>query len=152
MATEVSTSDPQAYAEYLNRVRPRLIQSEAEFDAVQRLMDQLMETPTRSPEDDAFLDFLTRLLLEWERGKYPEPSPAPLEILRNLLADDGYRQADLVGPVFPTKSRASEVLSGKRPLTYNYVDRLAAFFHVPPSLFFPRNELGSPPECGEDLG
>ena len=40
------------------------------------------------------------------------------------------------GPVFATKSIASEVLNGKRRLTYDHVDRLAQFFHVSPSVFY----------------
>ncbi len=46
-------------------------------------------------------------------------------------------QSDLVGRVIPTKSIASEVLRGKRRLTYVHVEKLAHVFHVSPAVFFP---------------
>jgi HTH-type transcriptional regulator / antitoxin HigA len=73
---------------------------------------------------------------EWEADKYPLPPVSPLDMLRSLIEDNGLRQRDLVGPVFPTEPIASEVLNGKPKLTYHFVERLAAFFHAPPSVFF----------------
>ena len=57
--------------------------------------------------------------------------------IRALMQERNLRQADLVGPVFPTRSRASEIMAGKRALTYEYVRRLAEFFQVSPALFYP---------------
>lgn len=56
---------------------------------------------------------------------------------RELLLTHGLRQIDLVGPVFPTRSVASAVLAGKRPLSYQTVRKLSAFFHVPADVFYP---------------
>jgi len=53
-----------------------------------------------------------------------------------LLEDNGLRQTDLVPHVFPIESVASEVLAGKRKFTYDSVDRLAEYFHVPADLFY----------------
>lgn len=133
-------AEAQSYLEALNHTKPRLIRSEYEAEAVQEQIDALMVNRDRSPEDQEYLTFLTRLLLIWEDGRYPPIHVDPLEVIKNLLADNGLRQADLVGPVFPTRSRASEALSGRRPLTYRYVERLATFFHVSPDIFFPPAE------------
>jgi HTH-type transcriptional regulator/antitoxin HigA len=130
-------AEGRSYLETLNHVKPRLIRSEYEAEAVQEQIDALMENRDRTPEDQEYLAFLTWLLLIWEDGKYPPIHVEPIEVIKNLLADNGLRQADLVGPVFPTRSRASEALSGRRSLTYQYVERLAAFFRVSPNLFFP---------------
>jgi len=51
---------------------------------------------------------------------------------------DGRRQVDLVGPVFPSASAASDFLAGRRPLSYERVRKLATFFHVSPAVFFSR--------------
>ena len=57
-------------------------------------------------------------------------------MVKALLETHDLRQQALVGPVFPTKGIASEVLSGKRKLTYDFVERLARFFQVSPEIFF----------------
>jgi antitoxin component HigA of HigAB toxin-antitoxin module len=62
---------------------------------------------------------------------------APQEIVRTLLEDNGLRQADLVGPVFPSRSAVSDFLAGRRPLSYERAGKLAAFFHMSPAVFYP---------------
>ena len=54
-------------------------------------------------------------------------------------------QQALVGPVFATKSVASEVLNGKRRLTYGHVDKLARMLKVPTGVFFPTTGSSLPP-------
>ncbi len=39
-------------------------------------------------------------------------------------------------PIFKTKSITSAVLNGKRRLTVEQINKLAAFFHLPHALFF----------------
>jgi len=39
-------------------------------------------------------------------------------------------------PIFKTKSIVSAVLNGKRQLTTEHIDKLAAFFRLPHGLFF----------------
>lgn len=94
----------QSYLEALNRVELRLIHTTQEAEAVQVQIDALMENRDRLPEDQDYLAFLTRLLLIWEDGKYEPIHVEPIEVIKNLLADNGLHQADLVGPVFPTRS------------------------------------------------
>lgn len=125
------------YAAYLSQVRPRLIQSDEEADAVQELLDSTFDKPNRTEDDRQFIAFLGRLILAWETGKYPPIESAPLDILHSLIEENGLKQRTLVGPVFPTDGIASEVIRGKRKLTYEFVERLSQFFHVSPSLFFP---------------
>jgi HTH-type transcriptional regulator/antitoxin HigA len=51
------------------------------------------------------------------------------------------KQKDLV-PIFKPKSIVSAVLNGKRSLTAEHIDKLAAFFHLPHGLFFEPIEDG----------
>jgi antitoxin component HigA of HigAB toxin-antitoxin module len=46
----------------------------------------------------------------------------------------GLRQRDLI-PVLGSSSAASDVPDGKRALSKTHVRKVAAFFHVPASLF-----------------
>lgn len=127
------------YAELLQQVVPRPIETEEEAERYTRIIDALVDQPQPLTDDQRdFIALLSLLLEEWEAGWETWPDIPPHEIVKALIEDNGLRQRDLVGPVFPTEGIASEVLSGKRKLTYNFVQKLSIFFHVSPEIFFPR--------------
>jgi HTH-type transcriptional regulator/antitoxin HigA len=129
---------PKSYVELLTEVQPRPISSEEEADAIQAVIDTFIDKPDELTDDEQdFLSLLGDLIYAWEQGRYGLPSVPPLQMLRTIMADNGVRQVDLVGSVFPTRSVASAVLSGKRKLSYDTVGRLAKYFRVSPALFYP---------------
>jgi HTH-type transcriptional regulator/antitoxin HigA len=130
------TETPHSYADLLAQVQPRSITNEEEAAHVQRQIDRLIDQPERSAAEEALLSLLGDLVQAWEAGRYDLDAPSPAESIRALLEAHGLEQRDLVGPVFATKSIVSEILGGKRRLTYEYVERLAHFFHVSPSVFY----------------
>ncbi|MGI8968147.1 MAG: helix-turn-helix domain-containing protein [Chloroflexota bacterium] len=80
---------------------------------------------------------LGQLVYDWD-AEHEEPIRAtPREVVAALLEANGMRQGALVGPVFPNRHAVSAFLAGRRPITYDRAARLAAFFHVSPSAFFP---------------
>jgi antitoxin component HigA of HigAB toxin-antitoxin module len=127
---------PESYAALLAEAQPRSITNDAEAAAIQARIDRLIDKPEHTADEDALLSLLGDLLLAWEGDRYDLLAPTPAEAIRALLDAHGYEQQDLVGPVFATKSIASEVLHGKRGLTYAHVGRLARFFHVAPTVFY----------------
>ena len=140
--TTGTRSSSRSYADLLLTTLPRPIKSEEEAAAIQRQIDALIDQPTPLTEDERdFLALLGALVALWEDGRVELPEVAPHEIVKALIEDNGLRQKDLVGPVFPTESVASEVLSGKRKLTYDFVARLADFFHVSPTIFYPSPQI-----------
>lgn len=130
------SSTRHSYDELLSLGRPRSISNEDEAAAVQAQIDVLIDRGEQTEAESEYLSLLGDLIWVWEQGKYERPRLSPIEMVRSLLEDGGYRQKDLVPTVFPTTSIASAVLNGKRRLTYDYVQKLAEFFHVSPSLFF----------------
>lgn len=134
-------TEAMTYSEMLARYAPRPIYTEEGADRIQELIDALIDKPTTLTEDEQdFLTLLGALMFLWEDGRYDlEPSGPPHEAVKTLLELRGLRHVDLVGPVFPTASVASVILSGKRPLTYEYVRRLSEFFDVPADVFFPKD-------------
>ena len=125
------------YTDLLAEAVPHPIHSEEEADAIQERMNALLDKrETRTEDEENFLELLGALMFLWEDGKYELPAAEPHERVRALLEDNGLRQKDLVPHVFPTESVASEVLAGKRKFTYDSVDRLAEYFHVPVDLFY----------------
>ncbi len=134
--TEAATS----YLDLLITYQPRHIRSEAEADRIQGLIDELIDKGNLSADERDFLLLLGSLIALWEEDREAMPDIAPRELVKALLEARELPRQALVGPVFPSKSVASEVLNGKRTLTYDFVARLAAFFAVSPAFFFPPSE------------
>jgi HTH-type transcriptional regulator/antitoxin HigA len=76
-----------------------------------------------TPESDR-LELLTVLIEAYENTKYPIEPPDPIDAILFRMQEKGLKQADLV-PYFGTRSRVSEVLSRKRPLTVIMIRALA---------------------------
>lgn len=136
-------SEASNYAELLVQTLPRSITTESEAEAIQRRIDALIDRAESLTEaEQELLSLLGDLIFAWEDGKYDLPEVPPHEIVKALLETHGLHQKDLVGPVFPTEGIASEVLHGKRGLTYDYVQRLATFFRVSPAVFYSEEGTG----------
>lgn len=130
------TERHRSYTELLAAGQPRSITSDEEADRIQKQIDALIDKGQLTQDEEEYLSLLGDLVAAWEEGRYQWPKLSPVEMLRILMEDNGLRQADLVGSVFPTASIASEVLNGKRNLTYEFVERLTRFFHTSPAVFF----------------
>ncbi|WP_017740628.1 hypothetical protein [Scytonema hofmannii] len=55
------------------------------------------------------------------------------------MAELNLRQKDLV-PIFKMESIVCHGLNGKRKLTLEHIQKLADYFHVSPTVFFPVNQ------------
>lgn len=90
----------------------------------------------RTPEEDALLDVLTDLIEKFESKKHRglRQDPAPHEILRFLMEQNGLAQKDL-WTLLGGKSHTSEILSGKRKVSNRQAGLLGKRFHVSPGLF-----------------
>jgi HTH-type transcriptional regulator/antitoxin HigA len=58
-----------------------------------------------------------------------------MQVLRALMDGSNLRQKDLV-PIFGSESIVSEVLSGKRELNKNQIEKLSKRFRISPAAFF----------------
>lgn len=76
-----------------------------------------------SPESDR-LELLTVLIESYENKKYPVEPPDPIDAIEFRMREKGLKQIDLV-PYFGTRSRVSEVLNRKRPLTVTMIRALS---------------------------
>jgi HTH-type transcriptional regulator / antitoxin HigA len=131
-------SDIQRYGELLSETLPRTIRSEAEAEQVQKRINDLIDRRDElGKAESELLSLLGDLIIVWEGSTYDLQDIYGVDAVKVLIRERGFRQATLVGPVFQTSSLASEVLSGKRALSYEYVERLSRFFGVSPAVFFP---------------
>ena len=130
-------SEEMSYEALLLRFLPRPIETEADYEATQREIDRLLDIGTLTAAETKYLHLLGALIMAYE-AETEEPAEYDLRgvaLIKGLLKLHGLKQKDLT-PIFKTKSIVSAVLNGKRPLTANHINRLAAFFSLPHTLFF----------------
>ena len=76
------------------------------------------------------LDILATLAEAYEAKRWPIDPAAPLDILKTAIADDGRSQADLA-TVLGSRSRASEILNGRRPITLEAARKISRAWRIP---------------------
>ena len=128
--------DEKRYGRLLSKTLPKVIETKAENDRMLAVVESLLEKgeDALSPEEDALLELLTGLIHDFESKAYPIPKSKPHEIVAYLLEVRGLQPSDL-WPVLGSKSRVSEILSGKRSISKEQAKRLAEFFRVGVELF-----------------
>jgi HTH-type transcriptional regulator / antitoxin HigA len=114
---------------------PKVITSDAQNERYIAALLQLERKERPSSEERHFAELLTLLIEAYEEEHYPIRAASPLAILQELMSANGLRQKDLA-PLFGSESIVSEVLSGKRELNKNHIERLSKKFKVSPALFF----------------
>ncbi len=76
------------------------------------------------------LDILATLVEAYEEQHYPILPPDPVEAIKFRMEQMGLSNIDVV-PYLGTRSRVSEILNRKRPLTYKMACSLHRGLHIP---------------------
>jgi HTH-type transcriptional regulator / antitoxin HigA len=124
------------YRDLLLAIEPRTINSEAQAETYRDAIDVLTSRPGMSDGQREMVGLLAQLVYDWEQDAEEPITGTPQGAVQLLLDDRGLRQRALVPAVFPTESAVSDFLSGRRPLSYERVRKLAMFFGVSPGVFF----------------
>jgi HTH-type transcriptional regulator/antitoxin HigA len=128
-------------------MEPRVIKTDDEYRTVlaevERLVD--MDPSPASPEGER-LELLALLVEKFEQRRFAFEKPDPVEAILYRMNEQGLRQADLV-PYFGSRSRVSEVLARKRPLTVQMIRDIASGLGIPTDVLV---GAGSRSESGED--
>lgn len=86
--------------------------------------------PAPGTEEAERLELLTLLIEDYEKRAYSFDSLDPLEVIEFRMAEQGLRQRDLVSMI-GSRSRVSEVLAGKRPMTVQMIRALSVGLGIP---------------------
>lgn len=109
----------------------RALRTEAEYESALAVIRPLIETdPAPDSEEGAHLEGLVLLIEAYEQVHYPIPEAKPLEVLKFMMEQNDRTQADL-GRLLNSRSRASEILNGKRELSLDHIRLLAREWHIP---------------------
>jgi len=130
----VTVTNQPAYSALLLEERPHVIRTADDNVQVLRRIDELMRRADLSPAEVEMLDLLTLLVERFEEQRYAMKAATPVQIVRELMEANGVSQAELAG-LIGSKGLASELLSGKRPISKSQAVKLGERFHVPAWVF-----------------
>lgn len=105
------------------------IRTKADYRAAVAEIEALWEADPGTPEHDR-LEVLATLVDVYETKQFPIDAPDPVEAIKFRMEQAGYDRAAFVA-VIGSRSRASEVLNRKRPLTLEMIRSLVAQWHIP---------------------
>jgi HTH-type transcriptional regulator / antitoxin HigA len=109
----------------------RVIESEADHAAALEQIAELMASdPEAGSDSERLLKTLAVLVRDYESARYPIVDPDPIEAIKFRMEQQGLAPKDLV-PYLGSRSRVSEVLAKKRPLTLSMIRSLHRGLGIP---------------------
>jgi HTH-type transcriptional regulator/antitoxin HigA len=110
-------------------IRP--LKTEADYDwALSEIEPYVTDPPPLDTPAAARFDVLAALIESYEARHWPIEPPDPVAAIRTRMDLSGYSQADLA-KLLGSRSRASEILAGRRGLTMEQAYRLHRDWHIP---------------------
>ena len=115
-------------------MKSKVIKTGKEYDEACERIYELMHSSNSPVEPDSKegeeLELLSLLVEQYERDNYKIEAPDPVEAIKFRMEQMGLKQKD-VAPLFGGKTRVSEVLNRKRPLTLKMITLLNSYLGIP---------------------
>ncbi len=116
-------------------MKTKIIRTEKEYHIACERIYVLMNSTDASIVPDSpkgeELELLSLLVEKYEiEKKYKLDAPSPIEAIKFRMEQMSLKQAD-IAPIFGGKTRVSEVLNGKRPLTLKAITLLNRYLGIP---------------------
>src|SRR5258707_12831110 len=95
------------------------------------------------------LDILVTLVETYEERRWPLRSRRrfdPVDVLRYAIEELGHSQAELAD-ILGSRSRASEVLARRRPLTLEMIEKINASWKIPADLLVQPHRVATTSAC-----
>lgn len=109
----------------------RILKTENEYQAALREAERLVAiNPDLGTREADRLELLTLLIEDYEKRTFPFEEVDPIDAIEFRMSEQGLKQRDLV-PILGSKSRVSEILARKRPLTVQMIRALSINLGIP---------------------
>jgi HTH-type transcriptional regulator/antitoxin HigA len=109
----------------------KIIKTEQDYQEALKMVEALMD---RDPNPDTTegdqLKLLVTLIKDYETKSFPQTFPDPIEAIKFRMDQADLKPADLI-PYLGSRSRVSEILSGKRQLTLEMIRALSGGLGIP---------------------
>ena len=108
----------------------KLIKSEKDYQKALKRLDKIFHAKSGSKEEEE-LEILILLIEKYETDTVGEfPDPDPIEAIKFKMEQMEMSQKDLA-KLLGLKSRASEILSKKRPMSINIIRKISEALSIP---------------------
>ena len=112
-------------------MQPRVIKTDGEYETFLAEVERLIALDPKPGTAKADrLELFSTLVEAYEVRNFPFDDPDPIQAIRFCMEEQGLRQRDLI-PFIGSRSRVSEVLAGKRPLTVAMIRALSEGLDIP---------------------
>lgn len=112
----------------------KVIKSDAEYQkALMRLEFLMLDDPKQGTDKADELEVLSLLIEKYESEEFQIELPDPIEAIKFRMEQQHLKQKDLA-PMIGSRSRVSEVLSGKRTLTLSMIRAIHRHLGIPASV------------------
>jgi len=119
----------------------KIIKTKHDYQKALKIIEKLI---ARDPDPDSVegeqLNLLTTLVEDYESRTFPKTLPDPIEAIKFRMEQAELKPADLI-PYIGSRSRVSEILSGKRQLSLDMVRTLSKGLGIPAEVLIQKPEL-----------
>ena len=120
----------------------KVIKTEEDYETALSRVEELMDAAPGTEEGDE-LELLVTLIEIYEKARYPIEMPDPIEAIKFRMEQQNLKQQSLV-PYIGSKSKVSEVLNKKRPLTLAMMRALHKGLEIPAEVLLQEPERDFP--------
>lgn len=119
----------------------KVIKTEKDYDEALVLVERLMShDPDPDSDEGEQLSLLSTLIQDYEAKAFPATFPDPIEAIKFRMEQADLKPVDLT-PYLGSRSRVSEILSGKRQLTLEMVRSLESGLGIPAKVLIKKSGL-----------
>ena len=115
-------------------MKTKILKTEQEYNEACEHIYTLINGTENAIEPDSSegekIELLSLLIEKYEQEHYPIDAPSPIEAIKFRMEQMNLKQTD-IAPLFGGKTRVSEVLRGKRPLTLKMITLLNRYLGIP---------------------
>ena len=108
-------------------MKAKVLKTDRDYQAALAYVERLMDQPSPA---EAELDLWSLLVENYEETNFPIATPDPVEAIRFRLDQAGLQTADLL-PYLQSKSKISEIMNRKRPLSLAMIRALHDGLKIP---------------------
>lgn len=123
---------------FMNKIIKNRTDYDEALSAVENLLD--LDPSPGTPENEN-LELLTLLIQDYEARNFQIVPPTPTEAIKFRMEQQNLSQRDLI-PYIGSRSKVSEVLSGKRPLTISMIRALHSGLGIPADILLQEQDQG----------
>lgn len=120
----------------------KVLKNQKDYEEALKLVEKLISrSPDPNTDEGAQLELLSVLIEDYEAKQFPSALPSPVEAIEFRMEQSGLKPADLV-QYLGSRSRVSEILSGKRQLTLDMVRALEEGLGIPAKVLIQKPDQG----------